>query len=421
MINKKVDYNSDGCKLFQPNRLKYGVAVQLFGISWLLLKYGHLFQNKKLHIILVQIKMQFISTVEIHCSEKPIWTDRDWRSLSWRHEEDPLPLPNWANSLLRCPGCRAEEESCGEGTETRYCTMASAWRPLGHCSALIRRHILSCICSLSHLLLFLRKWSFWSPPHSAAGEWSEEDSWYKSSSHLPKSEYNTVCSVIKIGISIIHVGTQNTDQIRKDASFTIFRMFSIDLCMCFLQISAFFVCVLYLQWEPLSIFVIIWYHTGNLGNQYQAYCFSFLLNETAMQNCVCVQKQQKWVLSRVLISCEFKLNMLLAVISRLDAVVVSFPLRQYHLYRTFDKAVTSSRCLGDVYTDTSTHAITRTWKSKKCCKFWEKRNVRGKTDRTWIFTWLCSAWLLCQHYWKLKDRKCSWYWKSRAMWINANI
>lgn len=140
-----------------------------------------------------------------------------------------------------------------------------------------------------------------------------------------------------------------------------------------------------------------------------------------MQNCVCVQKQQKWVLSRVLISCEFKLNMLLAVISRLDAVVVSFPLRQYHLYRTFDKAVTSSRCLGDVYTDTSTHAITRTWKSKKCCKFWEKRNVRGKTNRTWIFTWLCSAWLLCQHYWKLKDRKCSWYWKSRAMWINANI
>lgn len=159
-------------------------------------------------IILVQIKMQFISTVEIHCSEKPIWTDRGWRSLSWRHEEDPLPLPDWANSLLRCPGCGAEEEPCGESAETRYCTMASAWRPPGCCSAVIGRHIWGCICSFSCvLLLFLRKRSFWSPPHSASGEWSEEGSWNKSSSHFPKGEYNTVCSVTKIGISIIHVGT----------------------------------------------------------------------------------------------------------------------------------------------------------------------------------------------------------------------
>lgn len=167
----------------------------------------------------------------------------------------------------------------------------------------------------------------------------------------------------------------------------------------------------YLQWEPLSIFVIICYHTGNLGKQMSGLLFLFLIKwNRHARLCVCAQKQQKWVLSRVLISCEFELKRSLAIISRLDVNVVSSPLRQCHLYRSFDRAVTSSRYLGDVYADTSTHAITRTWNSKKCCcKYWEKRKWHGVSGKKWqnlniYITLQCLA-PLSSYYWILKNRK----------------
>lgn len=208
--------------------------------------------------------MRPISTVEIHCSEKPFWTDRGWRPVSWRHEEDPLPLPDWANSLLRCTGGGAEEEPRGKSARTRYRTVAPPWQPPGRRSALWRRCIQGCVSSFSHfLLLFLRKWFVWSPSHHTAGEWSKEGSWNKSTPHFPKSEYNSACSATKIHVSIICFDTQSRHQIKEDVGFTDLKVSTGCLSVCCGlktlwqgdKICSF--CVFYWWWGPLSIFVII--------------------------------------------------------------------------------------------------------------------------------------------------------------------
>lgn len=108
-------------------------------------------------VIFVQIKMRPISTVEIHCSEKPVWTDRGWRPLCWRHEEDPLPLSDWTYGLLWRIGSGAEEEPRREGAGTRYCAVASPWQPPGHCSALQRRCIQGCFSSFSYFVVIIFK------------------------------------------------------------------------------------------------------------------------------------------------------------------------------------------------------------------------------------------------------------------------
>lgn len=79
-----------------------------------------------------------------------------------------------------------------------------------------RRCLRGCVSLFSHLLLlFLREWSFRSPSHRTAGEWSKEGPWNKSAPYLPKSEYHLACLVTKICFSTICIDTQKSHQIRE--------------------------------------------------------------------------------------------------------------------------------------------------------------------------------------------------------------
>lgn len=117
--------------------------------------HAHLFQNQNsLRVTSGQIKMRPISTAEIHCSEKPLWTDRGRGPVSRGHEEDPLPLADRAHGLLRRAGRGAEEEPCGEGAGTRY-RVCILWAVTLMSTRSERRCLRGCVSSFSLLLLLL--------------------------------------------------------------------------------------------------------------------------------------------------------------------------------------------------------------------------------------------------------------------------